>query len=252
MVGFGCKHHEDWRAYIVPIIFALPAWALYTPRRGRGTFCDAVSALSVAVFYLILLAIATHVIVVFCRAVLNGALGISVADFAFLLYGASVSIMWLRTLLFVMVHRDLGQFVRVLTKMTRDLTSFSVVWCIFILTFGTAMLGTGILSPKDEGQPPIQGDSKQPMQDWKSWWFVRTYSQSMGHDYMDEMSSHGSNVVFLVMWPVFNVLLVNLLIAVVNDQYENSKALSNVDYCFNLYEMYQVRTALPLWNHLPL
>ena len=37
--------------------------------------------------------------------------------------------------------------------------------------------------------------------------------QSLGHDVLLDMSTHASNAVFLVMWPIFNVLLVNLLVA---------------------------------------
>ena len=37
--------------------------------------------------------------------------------------------------------------------------------------------------------------------------------QSLGHDVLLDMSTHASNAVFLVMWPIFNVLLVNLVVA---------------------------------------
>jgi hypothetical protein len=37
--------------------------------------------------------------------------------------------------------------------------------------------------------------------------------QSLGHDNLSDMSTHASNAVFLIMWPIFNVLLVNLLVA---------------------------------------
>ena len=37
--------------------------------------------------------------------------------------------------------------------------------------------------------------------------------QSLGQEYIEDMSTHTSNAVFIVMWPIFNILLVNLLVA---------------------------------------
>jgi hypothetical protein len=37
------------------------------------------------------------------------------------------------------------------------------------------------------------------------------YAECALQDYLDEMKSGASNLIFLVMWPIFNVLLVRVL-----------------------------------------
>ncbi len=55
---------------------------------------------------------------------------------------------------------------------------------------------------------------------WVVWWMdgwgrsgAGGRLQSLGQDYMEDMTTHTSNAVFIVMWPIFNILLVNLLVA---------------------------------------
>ena len=117
-------------------------------------------------------------------------------------------------------------------NMAKDLSFFSVVWGILILAFGAAFQGSlrhGGKSPARDDDRTCQSNiflSQQPMRSWHSWWLIRTYLQSLGEvkgtllvhkqalkalfkqDNMDDMSSEASNVVFLVMFPIFNLLLV--------------------------------------------
>ena len=87
-----------------------------------------------------------------------------------------------------------------MANMAKDLAFFSIIWCIIIFAFGTAMLGAGDVQDKAK---------EQPMQNWGLWWFFRTYMQSLGHDYISEMQTNLSNIIFLFMWPIVNVLLVS-------------------------------------------
>ena len=119
-------------------------------------------------------------------------------NLGFFLYGLSASLRWLGALEFVVAHHELGQFVSSMYWMAGDLCFFSTVWGIVIFAFSTAMLGAGITNPEDE----------QPMQKWGTWWFLRTYFQSLGEEYMQEMTSDYSNVVLIFMLPIANVLLV--------------------------------------------
>ena len=119
-------------------------------------------------------------------------------NLGFFLYGMSASLRWLGALEFVVAHHELGQFVSSMYWMAGDLCFFSTVWGIVIFAFSTAMLGAGITNPVDE----------QPMQKWGTWWFLRTYFQSLGEEYMQEMTSDYSNVVLIFMLPIANVLLV--------------------------------------------
>ena len=154
-------------------------------------------------------------------------------EVGFMLYGFCLFLMWLRILLFVQVQQELGQFVGVLISMARDLGFFGIVWIILILAFSSAMLGAGIRSSEE---------SQNPMQGWSSWWLLRTYLQSLGQDNIGEMTTHTSNAIFVFMWPMFNILLVNLLVAVMSSRYEKAREDSGVSYCFDLHELYESYT----------
>ena len=154
-------------------------------------------------------------------------------DVGFLLYGFCLFCMWLRILLFVQVQQELGQFVGVLISMARDLGFFGIVWIILILAFSSAMLGAGIRSSEE---------NQHPMQSWSGWWLLRTYLQSLGQDNIGEMTTHTSNAIFVFMWPMFNILLVNLLVAVMSSRYEKAREDSGVSYCFDLHELYESYT----------
>ena len=56
------------------------------------------------------------------------------------------------------------------------------------------------------------------MQHSSSHWtitFAQDYFDAFSQDYFDEMTTSTSNLIVLVMWPVFNVLLVRLLVNLV-------------------------------------
>ena len=42
------------------------------------------------------------------------------------------------------------------------------------------------------------------------WWLVRTYLQSLGSDMIEEMKAPAKLAIFVVMYPIFNVILVRL------------------------------------------
>jgi hypothetical protein len=235
VAGFTCKHLTEWRASVLLFPLLMLAVLLFLPldaicgETGRYRL----AAWSTAAAACLAVSAAPCLLAPYApSADARSAVG-------FVFYGLAVSLVWMRTLQFFLVHKGLGQFVRVLVNMTSDLRAFSLVWAVFLFTFGTALLATG--AGRDPPPPPgtaTAGDSSDPatpMQGWGLWWFVRTLLQSMGHGYIEEMDSHSSSVVFILMWPVFQILLVNLLIAVMNDRYEDSKAESDVDYVLSLY-----------------
>jgi hypothetical protein len=234
VAGFTCKYLTEWRASLLLFPLLMLAVLLFLP---IDNICGEsgqyrLAAWSTAAAACLAVSAAPCLLAPYApSADVRGAVG-------FVCYGLAVSLVWMRTLQFFLVHKGLGQFVRVLVNMTSDLRAFSLVWAVFLFTFGTALLATGAggdLPPPGTATVGDPSDPTTPMQGWGMWWLVRTLLQSMGHDYIKEMDSHSSSVVFILMWPVFQILLVNLLIAVMNDRYEDSKAESGVDYVLSLY-----------------
>ena len=83
-----------------------------------------------------------------------------------------------------MKYTDSGdslQFVRVLLNMASDLGFFSIVWCVLILAFSTAMLGAGARDGIRDQQENNQREVHDVvMTSWSTWWFLQTYLQSLG------------------------------------------------------------------------
>ena len=82
--------------------------------------------------------------------------------------------------------------------MAKDLGFFSLVWAILTLAFGAAMHGAlhgedngGDSSPTGGGGMSAEsGKNRQPMQQWWSWWLIRTYLQSLGEVGLQYISLH--------------------------------------------------------------
>jgi hypothetical protein len=142
-------------------------------------------------------------------------------------YGIAVCMMWLRTLSFMLMEKHLGQvwaviafpevwppvltclslqFVRVMLNMAKDLGFFSVVWLVLTLGFGAAMHGAlhrddhwgdDNLSQGGGSSPVKSCENRLPMQQWSSWWLIRTYLQSLGEVTLHLNSDWKSR---LIMW----------------------------------------------------
>jgi len=52
--------------------------------------------------------------------------------------------------------------------------------------------------------------------------------QAFGQPFFEELKTDESNVITIIMWPVMNLMLVNLLIAIMNDSYSEIKRNSQV------------------------
>ena len=156
-------------------------------------------------------------------------------------YSISLFFMWLRVLHLISVNKDLGPLVVVIGRMGRDMLTFGVIWGVLLLAFSSAVHGTGL-----ENTPEVEeacnalmaggaaaagrGDSFVRMRCWSGWWILRTYYQAFGQPFFEDLTTDASNMITIIMWPVMNLMLVNLLIAIMNDTYAEVKNHSKLEW----------------------
>jgi len=140
-----------------------------------------------------------------------------------LFYSLSLFFMWTSAYSILSIHEDLGPLVIVIRRMGTDMVKFAAVWLLLLLAFSCLLLGAELVVEKTAADPvPVDGGAEGKahyMGAWASWWFWRTYYQAMGQPFFDEMPSLASNATTIVMWPIMNVMMVNLLVAIMSDTY---------------------------------
>jgi hypothetical protein len=75
------------------------------------------------------------------------------------------------------------------------------------------------------------------MRCWSTWWLVRTYYQAFGQPFFEDLSTDESNILTMMMWPVMNLVLVNLLIAIMNDSYTDVKDHSKLEWMIEMLNL---------------
>jgi hypothetical protein len=84
---------------------------------------------------------------------------------------------------------------------------------------------------------PHHAPSVTPMSCWSTWWILRTYYQAFGQPFFEELRTDEANVITVIMWPVMNLMLVNLLIAIMNDSYSDVKQHSKLEWMIKMFHM---------------
>ena len=157
-------------------------------------------------------------------------------------YAVALFFMWLRVLRLISVNKDLGPLVVVIGRMGRDMCVFGVIWMVLLLAFSTAVYGAEITS-QATGQCENTGGTRGGgldivrMRCWSSWWILRTYYQAFGQPFFEDLTTDGSNVWTIIMWPVMNLMLVNLLIAIMNDTYAEVKRHSKLEWMVEMMQL---------------
>jgi len=185
-------------------------------------------------------------------------------------YSISLFFMWMMVLNIISVRKDLGPLVSVFARMGSDMLTFGAIWIILLLGFSCAMQGTGINDDHPEcylphagsgglgagGEGGVGGEagadgegfegvipaphhapSVTPMSCWSTWWILRTYYQAFGQPFFEELRTDEANVITVIMWPVMNLMLVNLLIAIMNDSYSDVKQHSKLEWMIKMFHM---------------
>jgi len=139
-------------------------------------------------------------------------------------YGVSLCFLVLRALRILSMFHSLGLLVIVFLRMLKDVSNFFVVFLIFTLSFSVLLLGSGdprglIDKCRLEAGDPGAGDYVYAVC-MSSWWFLRTLLQAFGELFLEEMNNEVSVVIMFAAFIVLNVVLLNLLIAIMSGTYE--------------------------------
>ena len=148
-------------------------------------------------------------------------------------YSASLFFMWLRMLHLLAVHQDLGPLVIVFRRMVRDFMTFGGIWAVLLLAFSCAMQGTGLNQPVEN----CEIGETHKMNCWRSWWLIRTYYQSFGQPFFEELTNDAANEVTIFMWPIMNLMMVNLLIAMMNSTYTEVKEQAKLEWMIEMFHI---------------
>jgi len=153
-------------------------------------------------------------------------------------YAAALFCMWFRLLHLLSVHQDLGPLVISVKRIAGDMASVAAIWGVLLFAFACAMQGTGIPRPACEktSDGALLAEN-QSLECWSSWWLWRTYYQSFGQPFFDQLSSDSANAITIIMWPTMNLMLVNLLIALMNDTYVTVKDQSRLEWMIEMFHI---------------
>ncbi len=163
-------------------------------------------------------------------------------------YTGALFFMWLRVLRLMSVNKNLGPLVIVMGRMGRDMCVFAAIWGILLVAFSTALAGandSGLTSPvhlhcadsSDEYDAARVAGGFLRMRCWSSWWIVRTYYQAFGQPFFEDLTTDGSNMLAMIMWPIMNLMLVNLLNAIMNDTYADVKHHSELEWMVEMLHL---------------
>jgi len=104
-----------------------------------------------------------------------------------------------------------------------------------------SLTGAGMSRPQYGGgaaaslQEPADQEDFEYVTCWPSWWFVRTIFQAFGEFYLDEMTNDWSVLVVIVIFFIMNVVLMNLLIAMMAGTYESVYNRVELERMIELY-----------------
>ena len=163
----------------------------------------------------------------------------STMDVGQLFYALDVSLWWLRLLQIMYAHPTTGPYVVMIREMLSDMFSFLVILLIFILSYGVAW--HAILKPgQADPQMLVQSIFKpffniygeyflnEPEDDTKTWFGTEKrnkYAEPIAFLYM---------AIYLL---IANVLLLNLLIAIFGNTFENVMTSASLIWKFHRFSL---------------
>jgi hypothetical protein len=161
-------------------------------------------------------------------------------------YSVSIFCLFLR-LLRCLVISSMGLIVSIFVAMIKDVLQFMVIYILVVLGFSVIFLG--ISDPKSL----INDCSHEPelyMKCIPSYFFFRTLFQSFGEFSLDDMGNSTSLFVLVVLFIITNILLMNLLVALMTSTYEqiSNRAMQQriKDHLDLIEEHLRCATALPV------
>ncbi|EKX48626.1 hypothetical protein GUITHDRAFT_105770 [Guillardia theta CCMP2712] len=139
-----------------------------------------------------------------------------------LCYCFSLFFTYLRLLQFVLAHKDIGILVWIIFKMFVDIIKFVFLYFIILLSLAVLMLGTTLPKALQDNchVDMDQLDNYNFITCYPTWWIYRAMLLSWGDIHMEEMTNDASIGFLILTYVVLNVILLNLLIALMTDTYQ--------------------------------
>ena len=198
-------------------------------------------------------------------------------DWTELCYGVSLFLMCFKVLRSFVLWTQFNLLVKIFLKMMKDVVRFLLMYIILLLAFSILMIGVGSpdavvdscgnfnLSSAADGRRESAGGDRgassgatvrgrlssgslvgegraneyhyEYVSCWRSYWFVRTVMQAFGEFYMDEMTNDWSIVVVILTFFIMNVVLMNLLIAMMASTYESIQSQVELNLLLERYQL---------------
>lgn len=149
-------------------------------------------------------------------------------------YSVSLFCLWVRLLRILSADRKLGPLVLILRSMVADTLNFGVMWVMLWMAFSVFIFGSGINNDVNNNACE---ESEFPGACSSGWWVIRTYFQAMGEPIIEEMSTMSSVIILMMLWVMMNLVLVNLLIAMMSNTYQAIERKSERQWMIDLYQL---------------
>lgn len=117
------------------------------------------------------------------------------------------------------IFHNLGLLVLVVIRMGRDVGNFLVVFALITMSFAALLFDAGTSKPYQDQNGCADGEAGFASC-LDIWWVLRTFLQGFGELFLDEMENTISFFCAIVAFIVLNVVLLNLLIAMMSGTYE--------------------------------
>eukprot|EP00290_Baffinella_frigidus_P005867 CAMPEP_0180138028 /NCGR_PEP_ID=MMETSP0986-20121125/12607_1 /TAXON_ID=697907 /ORGANISM="non described non described, Strain CCMP2293" /LENGTH=531 /DNA_ID=CAMNT_0022079689 /DNA_START=1 /DNA_END=1596 /DNA_ORIENTATION=- len=165
--------------------------------------------------------------------------GVHSEDLYLQLYCLSLCFLWISQLRVLSVHRSMGPLVLIFLNMCTDVANFFFMLCFFLIAFSVLIFGsgatTGMARTDAEAMAQCKADGEIYATCTPGWWFIRTVLQSFGEFSLDQMTNFVSIFWIGVVFVTFNLVLFNLLIALMSSTFERIQIQSERQWMINHY-----------------
>lgn len=148
------------------------------------------------------------------------------------MYSLSLFLQWVRGLRVLSVSDEFGPLVIIIIRMGSDILRFALVYLVFLIAFSVVIRGS---MPYDYA---AHCSADTPATCWMTWSFIRTFIQASGGEvYLEDMKTDAAVGSMMILWVVMNLLLLNLVVAIMSNTYQTVKDKSEKIHLFEMYEI---------------
>jgi len=130
---------------------------------------------------------------------------------------------------------NLGLIVSIFMAMMADVAQFVIFYVILVLAMSMVFLGVGdpkYLLPDNCGDDALYMSCRH-----NAYWFMRTLFQSFGEFFLEELDNDASVIFLIITFLVLNIVLMNLLIAMMASTYEKVLEAASAQRLEDTYDL---------------